>query len=138
LGLGCVGGDRVASRATIVVAGTAITDARHDDDDHRRGRPRPSAGSASTRTREANALENTLHTKGVKKKDMQTSDLSISQNYDQHGNITGYSVSNMVTVTLHDLDRGDGSTARPRATTSRSTARCRSTHERSSATRRTP
>jgi uncharacterized protein len=36
---------------------------------------------------------------------MQTSDLEISQNYDKNGNITGYRVSNMVTVTLHDISK---------------------------------
>ena len=52
---------------------------------------------------EATALENTLKAKGVAKKDMQTSNLSINQNYDRHGQITGYSVSNTVTITLHGL-----------------------------------
>jgi uncharacterized protein YggE len=59
-------------------------------------------------SREANALQETLKAKGVDPKDMQTSDLSISQNYDKDGNITGYRVSNMVTVTLHDLASAGG------------------------------
>jgi uncharacterized protein YggE len=52
---------------------------------------------------EAATLESTLKSKGVAKKDMQTSNLSINQNYDRHGQITGYSVSNTVTITLHGL-----------------------------------
>jgi uncharacterized protein len=52
---------------------------------------------------EATALENTLKAKGVATKDMQTSNLSINQNYDRHGQVTGYSVSNTVTITLHGL-----------------------------------
>ncbi len=52
---------------------------------------------------EANALIAALKAKGVADADMQTSDLSISPNWDSHGQITGYSVSNTVTVTLHDL-----------------------------------
>jgi hypothetical protein len=37
--------------------------------------------------------------------DMQTSNLSINQNYDRHGQVTGYSVSNTVTITLHGLSK---------------------------------
>ena len=36
---------------------------------------------------------------------MQTSNLSISQTYDRHGNITGYSVSNTLTVTVHGISK---------------------------------
>jgi uncharacterized protein len=54
---------------------------------------------------EATALETTLKAKGVAKKDMQTSNLSINQNYDRHGQVTGYSVSNTVTITLHGLSK---------------------------------
>jgi len=64
----------------------------------------PSASAAlSKNNAEANALIAALKTKGVADDDMQTSDLSISPNWDNHGHITGYSVSNTVTVTLHDL-----------------------------------
>ena len=54
---------------------------------------------------EANALEHTLTAKGVAGKDMQTSNLSINQNYDRHGQVTGYTVSNTVTITLHGLSK---------------------------------
>jgi uncharacterized protein len=54
---------------------------------------------------EATALESTLKAKGVAAKDMQTSNLSINQNYDRHGQVTGYSVSNTVTITLHGLTK---------------------------------
>ena len=67
---------------------------------------RPSAQDAlATNSQEANSLQDTLRAKGVKKKDMQTSNLSIGQNYGKDGNITGYTVSNQVTVTLHDLSK---------------------------------
>jgi hypothetical protein len=92
--------------ATIVVAGHGEVTGTPDTMTMSIGvhTTRPSAQEALDQNNtEANALETTLRTKGVKKKDTQTSDLSISQNYDQHGNITGYTVSNMVTVTLHDL-----------------------------------
>ena len=52
---------------------------------------------------EATALVNTLTSKGVAEKDIQTSDLSVNPNFDNKSNITGYTVSNTVTVTMHDL-----------------------------------
>ena len=53
---------------------------------------------------EATALIAALKAKGVADADIQTSDMSISPNWDNHGNITGYGVSNTVTVTLHDIN----------------------------------
>lgn len=71
---------------------------------------RTSAGSAAAaldrNNVEATALETTLSAKGVDDKDMQTSDLSISPDYDQHGRITGYTAANTVTLTLHGLGAG--------------------------------
>jgi uncharacterized protein YggE len=52
---------------------------------------------------EATALINTLKGKGVADKDIQTTELSVNPNFDNKGNITGYNVSNTVTVTMHDL-----------------------------------
>lgn len=64
----------------------------------------PSAQAALTRNnQEAAALIATLKGKGVAEKDIQTTDLSINQNFDSKGNITGYSVSNTVTVKLHGI-----------------------------------
>jgi uncharacterized protein YggE len=52
----------------------------------------------------ANALIRTLKDKGVAAKDIQTSQLSITPNYDNQGRrITGYQVDNQVTATVHDL-----------------------------------
>jgi len=52
----------------------------------------------------ANALVDTLKSKGVEAKDLQTSQLSINPTYDDKGQrITGYQVSNTVTATLHDI-----------------------------------
>lgn len=48
-------------------------------------------------------LVGTLKSKGVKPKDIQTNNLSISPNFDDHGHITGYFVANSVTVTLHGV-----------------------------------
>lgn len=63
-----------------------------------------SAQNAMNRNaQEATALINTLKSKGVADKDIQTSDLSVNPNFDDKGHITGYIVSNTVTVTMHDL-----------------------------------
>jgi len=52
----------------------------------------------------ANALVDTLKSKGVEAKDLQTSQLSINPTYDDKGQrITGYQVDNTVTATLHDI-----------------------------------
>lgn len=52
----------------------------------------------------ASTLIGTLKQRGVAAKDIQTSNLSVSPNYDKYGqNITGYGVSNSVTVTLHGV-----------------------------------
>ena len=52
----------------------------------------------------ANALVDTLKSKGVETKDIQTSQLSINPTYDDKGQrITGYQVNNTVTATLHDI-----------------------------------
>ncbi|HEV8625068.1 MAG TPA: SIMPL domain-containing protein [Acidimicrobiia bacterium] len=52
----------------------------------------------------ANALVDTLKSKGVEAKDLQTSQLSINPTYDDKGQrITGYQVNNTVTATLHDI-----------------------------------
>jgi hypothetical protein len=65
----------------------------------------PSAQAAMQQNNnEAAALIAALKAKGVADNDMQTTDLSISPNWDTHGHVTGYSVSNTVTVTLHGID----------------------------------
>ena len=51
----------------------------------------------------AGTLIGTLKQKGVDATDIQTSNLSISPNFDKNFHITGYGVSNSVTVTLHGV-----------------------------------
>ncbi len=63
-----------------------------------------SAQNAMSRNaQEATALIDTLKSKGVAEKDIQTSDLEVNPNFDDKSHITGYSVSNAVTVTMHDI-----------------------------------
>jgi uncharacterized protein YggE len=57
----------------------------------------------------ANALVDTLKSKGVEAKDIQTSQLSINPTYDDKGQrITSYQVTNQVTATLHDIAGAGG------------------------------
>ena len=65
----------------------------------------PSARDAlAANNDKANALVDTLKSKGVEAKDLQTSQLSINPTYDDKGQrITGYQVNNTVTATLHDI-----------------------------------
>jgi uncharacterized protein YggE len=61
-------------------------------------------GALEDNNKKANALVQTLKSKGVAAKDLQTSELSIQPTYGNTGlQITGYQVSNMVTATLRDL-----------------------------------
>jgi uncharacterized protein YggE len=46
-----------------------------------------------------------LHDAGVSDVDIQTSDLSVQPNVDDHGTITGYQASNTVTVRIRDLGK---------------------------------
>ncbi|HEV7687105.1 MAG TPA: SIMPL domain-containing protein [Acidimicrobiia bacterium] len=70
----------------------------------------PSAKDALTANNDkANALIDTLKSKGVQAKDIQTSQLSINPTYDDKGQrITGYQVTNQVTATLHDIASAGG------------------------------
>jgi uncharacterized protein YggE len=64
----------------------------------------PSAQAALARNNdEAQKLIDTLKSKGVAEKDIQTSNLGINPNFDKDGHITDYTVSNTVTVKLRDM-----------------------------------
>jgi hypothetical protein len=51
------------------------------------------------------ALQHSLKSNGVKKKDMQTTGLNIYQNTNSRGVVTGFTVVNNLTVTTHDLKK---------------------------------
>jgi hypothetical protein len=54
------------------------------------------------------ALEKALQAQGVKKKDLQTSGLSIYQTTNQNGTPTGFSVSDTLQVVMHNFQRAGG------------------------------
>jgi uncharacterized protein len=53
--------------------------------------------------RRVSALEKAMMANGVTKLDMQTSGLSISENTNGNGNLTGFTVVDTLNVTMHDL-----------------------------------
>lgn len=92
---------------TIVVAGTGEIKGTPDTVTlsmgvHTTG---PSAVEAlNSNNLSASTLIDTLKQKGVRAKNIQTSDLSVSPTYDKYGvYITGYSVFNSVTVTMYGV-----------------------------------
>jgi uncharacterized protein YggE len=103
---GEVGGSGSYHGPTIVVAGTGDVKGTPDTVTLSLGvqTTGPSAAQAiAGNNYSAYALIGTLKDKGVAPKDIQTSNLSINPNFDDHGHITGYFVSNSVTVTLHGV-----------------------------------
>ena len=66
----------------------------------------PSAQAALQRNNDrANQLIAALKKEGVAEKDIQTVDLNVSPNFDDHFKVTGYSASNTVTAKLRDLSK---------------------------------
>jgi hypothetical protein len=49
-------------------------------------------------------LENTLLGRGLKQKDLQTSNLNIYENTNSHGQLTGFTVDETLNVTMHNVD----------------------------------
>jgi uncharacterized protein YggE len=58
-----------------------------------------------TANQDMNKVRDALHASGVADSDMQTSGLSVGASYGQHGDITGYQVSESLTAMLHNLSR---------------------------------
>ncbi|PZS24190.1 MAG: hypothetical protein DLM60_00970 [Pseudonocardiales bacterium] len=66
-------------------------------------------GALDANTEKAAALINLLKSRGVAAADLKTSQLSVSPTSDPAtGRITGYEVTNQVTVTLHDIGAAGG------------------------------
>lgn len=60
-------------------------------------------GALSENSARVARLIASLTSDGVAKRDMQTSDLNIYANYDNKGNITGFTASNNLNVTMHTI-----------------------------------
>lgn len=95
-----------ASGATITVTGTGKMTGRPDTLTIQLGATttRPSAAAALDRNNaEVARIEAVLVRAGLKKVDMQTSNLQLNANTNDHGTVTGYTASDQLTVTTHHL-----------------------------------
>ena len=113
-GVGLANGASAANRAavstndTISVTGTGVVTGRPNTLTVQMG-VSTSASSATAALDQNNAemtnLETTLVGAGVKWRDLQTSNLQISPNYDAQGVITSYGVNDDLTATFHHITR---------------------------------
>ncbi|MFE3289546.1 SIMPL domain-containing protein [Rhodococcus sp. NPDC059234] len=62
-------------------------------------------GTLAANAEKATALVDSLKSKGVDAKDIQTSGLSVQPTFGPDGTITGYQVGNQVTATVHEVAR---------------------------------
>ncbi len=61
------------------------------------------AGALSRNAQRTQGVINAMQYVGVKKRDIQTSNISLFPTFDQKGHITGYSVSTRMTAKTHDI-----------------------------------
>ncbi len=100
------GGLGAAPNATVEVTGTGTVTGTPDTLTVQLG-VQTKAATATAALDQNNAematLQSSLTTAGVATKDLQTSNLSLSPNYDSNGNVTGYVVQDDLSATLRDL-----------------------------------
>lgn len=63
------------------------------------------AGALSNNNARVRGLVASLEASGVAKTDLQTSGLNIYANYDNKGNVTGFTAANNLDVTMHSIDK---------------------------------
>ena len=98
----------VAPRATITVTGSGTVEGTPDTVSFQIGvhTSSPTATAAlEANNSQVRALESTLARDGVQKRDMQTSNLNISENRNRYNVLTGFSVDDDLNVTTHDISR---------------------------------
>jgi uncharacterized protein len=97
-----------AGAATITVTGSGTVMGTPDTVDFQIG-VSTTAGSAAAALRQNNIktteMEKSLLKNGVTKKYLQTSDLNIYDNTNSSGAVTGFTVSDQLNVTMHDLSK---------------------------------
>jgi uncharacterized protein YggE len=93
---------------TISVTGTATVKGTPDTVSFQIGMETVNANAAtalSMNNARVGALESALEENGVTKKEMQTSGLNISANTNNLGTVTGFTVDDDLTVTMHDIKK---------------------------------
>ena len=108
VGAWAVGHHRPTARSTISVTGSAMVQGTPDTINFQIGvhTQNPAAAAAlSSNNQKVAALIKALINAGVKKRDIQTSNLSLYQNYTSNGVANGYAVDNSLSVTMHNIPR---------------------------------
>lgn len=98
----------VTPQATITVTGSGTVEGTPDTVSFQIGvhTSSPTATAAlEANNSQVRALESTLARDGVQKKDMQTSNLNISENRNKYNVLTGFSVDDDLNVTMHDVSK---------------------------------
>ncbi|MEO9181545.1 MAG: SIMPL domain-containing protein [Acidimicrobiales bacterium] len=96
------------ARSTITVTGTGTVQGTPDTINFQIGvnTINPTAAAALTQNNQkVAALERALMRNGVTKKEMQTSGLNIYENTNNQGTITGFTVSDELSVTMHQVQK---------------------------------
>lgn len=94
------------SASTITVTGSGTANGTPDTVNFQIGVStvaKSAVGALSENSARVARLISSLSSHGVAKSDMQTSDLNIYANYDNKGNITGFTASNNLNVTMHAI-----------------------------------
>ncbi len=103
-----LGHSRSGAPSTITVTGTGTVQGTPDTINFQIGvntvNPTATAALAQNNQKVA-ALERALMRNGVTKKEMQTSGLNIYENTNNQGTITGFTVSNELSVTMHQVQK---------------------------------
>ena len=107
VGAWAIGHSRPSARSTISVSGSASVQGTPDTINFQIGVHTQNAAAAAltSNNQKVAALIKALERGGVKKRDIQTSNLNLYQNFSNNGTPDGYSVDNSLSVTSHDLNR---------------------------------
>jgi hypothetical protein len=106
-----LGHSKGSTRSTITVTGSGTVQGTPDTINFQIGinTINPTATAAFTENnRKVAALEKALLRNGVTKKEMQTSGLNIYENTNSQGTITGFTVSDELSVTMHQVKKAGG------------------------------
>jgi uncharacterized protein len=100
-----------AKAATISVTGSATVMGTPDTVSFEIGMQTQNANAATAldfNNDRVAALEKALEKHGVTKKEMQTSGLNLSENTNNNGQVIGFTVSDTLTVTMHNIAKAGG------------------------------
>ena len=106
IGAWAIGHQRSSARSTISVTGSATVRGTPDTINFQIGVHTQNSAAAlalSSNNQKVSALIKALESGGVKKRDIQTSNLNLYQNFNNNGSANGYAVDNSLSVTMHNI-----------------------------------